>query len=303
MKTFFKQIYDYCNAFSIRIRNNHVDIYAASASFFIFISLIPFTLAVVSFIPITPISESDILNVVKMVAPSEFHALADSIVEELYGQHVSILSISAIIAIWAASRGLMSIRRGLDEIVGILEPPRYVIIRAKSVLYTVLMVILMVGLLLLGAFGRSVINVITRYQEYSMITIDPLFDYSYLFFLAGTFIFFIMLYSFLPHAKQKIKTQIPGAVVASAGWLLASKVFSFYASHSSILSMYGSLATIIILMFWVYIVMYLLFIGAQINYFIRDYIIKIKRDFLGVKTEKKGGEEIEGHDSEAKGSV
>ncbi|MCR4741050.1 MAG: YihY/virulence factor BrkB family protein [Lachnospiraceae bacterium] len=295
----FKKIYDLINAFSIRIRSNHVDIYAASASYFIFISMIPFIIAVLAFIPITPISETDVMHVIDMVLPDDFHSLADSLVLDLYVQHISVLSISAIIAVWVASRGLMSIRRGLDEIVGILEPPRYVIIRAKSVLYTVIMVILMVGLLLLGAFGRTVLNFLSNYLSLSGLSVNPLFDYSYILFLAGSFVFFILLYSFLPHEKQKIKTQIPGAVIASAGWLFLSKVFSFYVSHSAIFTMYGSLTTIIFLLFWVYIVMYLMFVGAQINFFIRDYIVKINWDFLKFWRKDKGGNEIEGNDLKA----
>ncbi|MCR5107975.1 MAG: YihY/virulence factor BrkB family protein [Lachnospiraceae bacterium] len=311
MKKAAKKLFDIINAFSIRMRNNHVDIYTASASYFIFISIIPFILALLAFIPITPLSEADLLNVLDLILPDDLHGLSASLINELYGMHVPILSISIVFAIWTSSRGLMSIRRGLDEIVGILEPPRYMIIRVKSVLYTLVMIVIMIGLLLIGAFGKSVIEFITPYLPQIDFNLKPIFDYSYIWFLIVAFMFFIMLYSFLPHEKQKIYTQIPGALISSAGWLVVSKGFSFYVSHSSTLTMYGSLATVIIFLIWIYIVMYIMFFGAQANKFLLDYGIrrnavkkKRRRAFLNNKSnDSEGGEYYEGNDPEAEKPV
>ena len=79
-------------------------------------------------------------------------------------------------------------------------------------------------------------------------------------------LFFSIIYKSMPCKKMKILDQIPGAVIASAGWVSFSILFSFYVDNFSHYSnVYGSLTAIIVLMLWLYICMYIMFIGAEIN--------------------------------------
>ena len=66
-----------------------------------------------------------------------------------------------------------------------------------------------------------------------------------------------------------MKKQVPGAVIASIGWIIISKIFSIYLSLFKGFSiMYGSLTTIILIMMWVYLCIYIILIGAEINNYI-----------------------------------
>jgi membrane protein len=57
-----------------------------------------------------------------------------------------------------------------------------------------------------------------------------------------------------------------GSVFATTVWLLASAAFSFYVSHfANYDKTYGSLGAVIILLLWMYISVYIILIGAEIN--------------------------------------
>ena len=57
-----------------------------------------------------------------------------------------------------------------------------------------------------------------------------------------------------------------GAIFTTCCWLLITAIYSFYASNFANYSkFYGSLANIVVLMFWIYILAYILVIGIAIN--------------------------------------
>lgn len=69
-----------------------------------------------------------------------------------------------------------------------------------------------------------------------------------------------------PRRRRTPRSQLPGTIFATAGWLVFSRVFSFYIVHFWRLSyIYGSLTAVILIILWLYVIINLLFIGAGIN--------------------------------------
>ena len=90
---------------------------------------------------------------------------------------------------------------------------------------------------------------------------------------------FLLLYRFVPGKKGlTLLKQIPGAVFASVGWIAVSYFFSIYVDIFKNFSViYGSLATIILIMMWLYAIIYIILLGAEINVLFSKFnILKIK---------------------------
>ena len=80
------------------------------------------------------------------------------------------------------------------------------------------------------------------------------------------FVVFFIMYMTAPNIKLKIKSVIPGTLFTTIAFLLASWGFSFYVSNfSNYSATYGSIAGVIILIFWLYITGVIIILGAQIN--------------------------------------
>ena len=70
----------------------------------------------------------------------------------------------------------------------------------------------------------------------------------------------------MPNRKAGIFGQIPGALVAAVGWLLFSLLFALYVDRfSNYTSLYGGLSAIVVFMLWLYVCMYILLLGGEIN--------------------------------------
>ena len=89
-------------------------------------------------------------------------------------------------------------------------------------------------------------------------------------------IFFTAIYTALPHRRLSICGQIPGAMFSAAGWALTSLAFSVYFRYFGTYAVtYGSLTAVILFMLWLYVSICILFVGAEINWFLLFYKEKI----------------------------
>jgi membrane protein len=86
------------------------------------------------------------------------------------------------------------------------------------------------------------------------------------------------LYRFAPNIEeQKLRWLLPGSVFAAVVWMVASVLFKLYVRHISDFGLlYGSLGTLIILMFWFYLSGVVILAGGEINAILEDAAAKHK---------------------------
>ena len=80
------------------------------------------------------------------------------------------------------------------------------------------------------------------------------------------------LYRFAPNLQQqRWKWLLPGSMVAAVTWMAVSVLFKLYVRHFSHFGLlYGSLGTLIILMFWFYLSGAAILVGGVINAILED---------------------------------
>lgn len=92
---------------------------------------------------------------------------------------------------------------------------------------------------------------------------------KYLLLLAIVFLFIFLLYRFVAPIRNPHPPVIPGALLSSAALAIASGIFSIVVSHSTRYSLvYGSLASVIIMLVWLYLCGNILVLGNVVNYVI-----------------------------------
>ena len=89
---------------------------------------------------------------------------------------------------------------------------------------------------------------------------------SYGVLLAGGAAAAATLYRFAPDHDARWRWITPGTVLAAVGWILLTLGFGIYAANfGNYGKTYGSLATVVVLLTWVYLSAYLLLVGAELN--------------------------------------
>lgn len=238
---------------------DEMSVYAAQASFFTILAAFPFFMLPLSLIDLIPvIHESDLLLFLVNALPDNLDALVITVIDHVRsGTSTALLSASAIAAAWSASRGMLSIERGLNRAFDIEVQRNYFIRRLVCSGYTFLFTLMCALSLVLLVFGSMLEQQIFRFF------LAPARNLTALLFL---FLFFLTFYVVLPHRKQKIRSQIPGALFSAAGWITFSFAFSLYFRYmGNITPTYGSLTAVILMMLWLYFCICILFLGAEVN--------------------------------------
>ncbi len=78
-----------------------------------------------------------------------------------------------------------------------------------------------------------------------------------------------LIYTIAPNEKIKSEYVNKGALFTTAGWVIISAVYSVYINDFAITTYnlyYGSLASIIIILLWFYLMAYIFVIGLVLNY-------------------------------------
>ena len=131
----------------------------------------------------------------------------------------------------------------------------------------------MLGLtMVLIVLGNNIFNTLLRFLP-QLAAFHGLFKYGkYIGMLVILVFFFLLMYMNIPNRKSKLRYEITGAVFSAVAWLVFSWAFSFYITNFAHYSVtYGSLATTVIFILWLYGTMNIVFIGAEINVVLRKY--------------------------------
>ncbi|MBO5278296.1 MAG: YihY/virulence factor BrkB family protein [Lachnospiraceae bacterium] len=275
--------------FMYKIKHDFVNAFSAQAALFILISIFPIIMTLLNLIQFVPVTKTDFLRVVVEILPASFSALAVSIIEDLYLKSSgTLLSLSAVLTIWSASRGTMAIVNGLNSVYDIEETRNYLMLRLVSCFYTIGFILMILFTLMLLVFGNSLYSMIAARLPILHALAATLISMRTLLALVVLVCFFGFIYTVLPSRKARFSSQLPGALFSAAGWMTFSFFFSIYIDNFSNYSyMYGSLATIVLLMLWLYFCMYILFLGGEINAFFEPVTKQLLAYFRMRHTRKK----------------
>ncbi len=254
-----------------RLGEDNVGAFAAQAAFFIILSFAPFAILLLSLIKYLPIAEADLLIWGKEFLPSSMQNEFYSITKELFSKSITTVSVTLIIAIWSAGRGIQAIAAGCNEIFDVEETRNFIVLRIRAVFFTAIFLVVIAALLIFMVFGNNIFELVKKYLPIFAVIMEKVLQIRVIFVLAIMIVVFTFMYKFFPNRKSGILWQLPGAVFTSVGWLVFSGGFSVYINYFSKMTyMYGSMKTLIIAMMWLYFCMYIFMIGAEINSFIEQ---------------------------------
>lgn len=261
------------NGFLDRIKEDHVGAYAAQTAYFLIMSFIPLVLFLATAVRYTPVTYTLIRQVIMGVVPANLQEFVLKIVADIFTQSSAVLPITALVALWSAGRGTQALIRGLNTIYHVHETRNWLVQRIYSVLYTALFVVALLISLLALVLGNRIQETAAKYIPWLGNVIGRIIGARTFFVFFMLLMVFTVLYKVLPNRKATIKSQLPGALLTAAAWLLFSYFFSIYFEFSpSFTDTYGNMATVLMVMLWLYVCMNLLLYGAEINaYFEKQF--------------------------------
>ncbi|HWV24958.1 MAG TPA: YihY/virulence factor BrkB family protein [Thermomicrobiales bacterium] len=260
-------------SFAVRVTRNYFDhnmtIYAAALSFHALLAIFPFLiflLALLSFLRIPDFFDW-VLDQAALALPEPAFAVVKEVVESVQGQgQGDLLSIGAIVAFGGAAVGVRSLMKAMNIVYAIPETRAFWKKYLLSFMYTfglALLIIVAGGSLLLGP------ETLEWLSGFLGMSHDVVALWGWLRFpvaVVGLMLISALVYFALPNVDQPFRLTLPGAIIAVLSWLGMTYGFSIYATNfGNYASTYGSLAGIVILLFYFFLSASVLLAGAEIN--------------------------------------
>lgn len=267
-----EKIWDKAKRFVFYIFNLNIPGYASQASFFIALSVFPALVLLMSLVRYVGLEAESLTEMLHGVLPTALMPAAQRLIMNTYqGTTKMMVSLSAITALWSASRGIHGIVVGLNSIYEVRESRGYVKTRLLSVVYTFVFLLVLVLTLVLHVFGTTIMGLLPFEESPLFHLLEGVVDLRFFLLLFIQTALFSGMFMMLPNKRNRFGDSFPGAVFASIGWLTFSDLFSIYVENFTELSVvYGSVYAVALSMLWLYCCMSIVFYGGALNHYLTD---------------------------------
>ena len=270
------------------LRNDRVGAFAAQTAYFLFLSVIPYFIFLITLIKFTPLTENTVIRYTEDYLPEYIAPVLVPIIKEIFASAVSVMTISIIGAIWASAKGIQSMTDGLNAIYGIREKRNFFILRFRAILYTVIFTLLTMAGIVFAMYGKRIKNMILKNVSFEFKVLRTFLNLRYIIFAIVLFILFLLILEFLPSRKRKLKYVLTPAFTAALCWTLLSWGISVYINYFGGFSMYGSMMALMLAIIWIYFGMYILFVCAELDSMYSEMLfLEIKKRKIEKKRKKR----------------
>lgn len=270
-------LFDLIKLYSVGILEGALSYHASAVAFSFFMALFPFALFILNLIPYIPIEgfQADFLQFVKEgVPPNTYDAIASIINDILNNSHSGLVSTGFLLSIFLMANGLNGILGGFESSRHVLEKRgffhQYLISLAMSLLLSFLLIITVSAIVVFEVFIQK-----TMIQDMLSDRIPLIILGRYAFVILMILVTISILFRFGTKQKNKPSFITIGSVFTTILVIISSYFFGIWViKFSKYNELYGSIGTLLIMMFYIWINCMILLLGFELNSIISKLKVK-----------------------------
>jgi membrane protein len=242
--------------------------HASAVAFSFFMALFPFALFILNLIPYIPIEgfQTDFLHFVRQgVPPNTYDAIASIVNDILNNSHSGLVSSGFILSIFLMANGLNGILGGFESSRHVLEKrgffQQYLISLALSLLLSILLIVTVATIVFFEVIIQK-----TMIQDVLSDRIPLIILGRYAFVILMILITVSLLFRFGTKQINKPSFITIGSVFTTILVIISSYFFGIWVIRfSKYNELYGSIGTLLIMMFYIWINCMILLLGFELN--------------------------------------
>ena len=177
-----------------------------------------------------------------------------------------LLWFSLVFSIWFPMRATSCLMHSVRKALGYGAPSSIWGSTLRTLIFAVLLIVTIALTTLLSMVGGRALHFVSERVE---IPDGFITAWSYLRFVLMALVMATMLgalYMLAVGERMPVRRVLPGVVSSLVAWLLVSMAFSYYVEHfAHYAELYGSIATIVVVLLWLYWSGSVLIMGAELN--------------------------------------
>lgn len=277
-------LYEIGELFFAYVGKQRFNLFAGALSFNFFLALFPsiiFLFTLIAYFPINDI-QGKVLGMMDDFLPdATFKTIQETVADILSIQRTGLLSVGFLTAVYFASNGFHNLMKAFESSMeeDIRKKRNFFKKRLRSIGMTFIIAMLLVIAIIVKLGSVYISSLIADLGVNQLILNLSLSIFEVL--ILATLVFFIISFIYyIGHSSiEKWKFFSPGSIVATVLSLAMTYIFSFYVNHFNAYNkVYGSIGAIITLMLVIYVNVYSILIGYELNHSINKVSIKKMRE-------------------------
>jgi membrane protein len=263
-------IYDVLKFFFRGIVKGSITTRASAVSFDFFVAIFPTIIFIFTLIPYIPVQnfQDQLLNLIEGIIPSiAFELIETTLVEVVTQKSWGLLSFGFLAAFFFSHNGISALIDAFNATFHTIETRSFVNKHLVAFLLTFLLPTLVTIAVILVIFGQWLLtllvdnNVLALNFTFYLIVIIRWVIVIGLFFFSISFLYYLA-----PAKRTKFRFISAGSIMATMMIMVTSLVFSFYVNRfGQYNALYGSIGSLLALMFWLYFNAIGLIVGFELN--------------------------------------
>lgn len=240
---------------------------SAALTYYLLFAIFPLLIFVSTLLGVLELDIASITAVLAPILPSDVVDIIRTYLEYVAAnQSRQLLWFSLVFSIWFPMRSTGCLMHSLRKAFGRSAPENILLGQLRTLLFTIWMIFVIGLTLALVVVGRRALYFLSGFLPLSETFISV---WSYLRFIILGLVMAIslgILYQLALGQRRPLREVLPGVGSSLAAWLLLSMAFSYYVENMArYAQLYGSIATIVVVLLWLYMSGQVLILGAELS--------------------------------------
>ena len=240
---------------------------SAALTYYLLFAIFPLLIFVSTLLGVLELDIASITAVLAPILPSDVVDIIRTYLEYVAAnQSRQLLWFSLVFSIWFPMRSTGCLMHSLRKAFGRSAPENILLGQLRTLLFTIWMIFVIGLTLALVVVGRRALYFLSGFLPLSETFISV---WGYLRFIILGLVMAIslgILYQLALGQRRPLREVLPGVGSSLAAWLLLSMDFSYYVENMArYAQLYGSIATIVVVLLWLYMSGQVLILGAELS--------------------------------------
>ena len=240
---------------------------SAALTYYLLFAIFPLLIFVSTLLGVLELDIASITAVLTPILPSDVVDIIRTYLEYVAAnQSRQLLWFSLVFSIWFPMRSTGCLMHSLRKAFGRSAPENILLGQLRTLLFTIWMIFVIGLTLTLVVVGRRALYFLSGFLPLSETFISV---WGYLRFIILGLVMAIslgILYQLALGQRRPLREVLPGVGSSLAAWLLLSMAFSYYVENvARYAQLYGSIATIVVVLLWLYMSGQVLILGAELS--------------------------------------
>lgn len=240
---------------------------SAALTYYLLFAIFPLLIFVSTLLGVLELDIASITAVLAPILPSDVVDIIRTYLEYVAAnQSRQLLWFSLVFSIWVPMRSTGCLMHSLRKAFGRSAPENILLGQLRTLLFTIWMIFVIGLTLALVVVGRRALYFLSGFLPLSETFISV---WGYLRFIILGLVMAIslgILYQLALGQRRPLREVLPGVGSSLAAWLLLSMAFSYYVENMArYAQLYGSIATIVVVLLWLYMSGQVLILGAELS--------------------------------------